>query len=112
MFVAMTEKEDEKAKAVIYDKIVEQAKNATDLMQEAKNMLMRWEGRDPEIYLLWNTMNGWVYEGFNATYDKMGVSFDKLYYESDTFVLGKMWCKKDFKKAFSSAKMMALFGLI
>jgi arginyl-tRNA synthetase len=89
MFVAMAEKEDEKAKAAIYDKIVEQAKNATDLMQEAKNMLMRWEGRDPEIYLLWNTMNGWVYEGFNATYDKMGVSFDKLYYESDTFVLGK-----------------------
>jgi arginyl-tRNA synthetase len=89
MFVAMAEKEDEKAKAAIYDKIVELAKNATDLMQEAKNMLMRWEGRDPEIYLLWNTMNGWVYEGFNATYDKMGVSFDKLYYESDTFVLGK-----------------------
>jgi|694.fasta_scaffold23652_3 arginyl-tRNA synthetase len=89
MFVAMKEKDEEKAKAAIYDKIVEQAKNATDLMQEAKNMLMRWEGRDPEIYLLWNTMNGWVYEGFNATYDKMGVSFDKLYYESDTFVLGK-----------------------
>jgi len=89
MFVAMKEKDEEKAKAAIYDKIVEQAKNATDLMQEAKNMLMRWEGRDPEIYLLWNTMNGWVYEGFNATYDKMGVSFDKFYYESDTFVLGK-----------------------
>jgi arginyl-tRNA synthetase len=89
MFVAMQEKDEEKAKAAIYDKIVEQAKNATDLMQEAKNMLMRWEGRDPEIYLLWNTMNGWVYEGFNATYHKMGVSFDKLYYESDTFVLGK-----------------------
>ena len=89
MFAAMAEKEDEKAKTAIYDKIVEQAKNATDLMQEAKNMLMRWEGRDPQIYLLWTTMNGWVYEGFNATYDKMGVSFDKLYYESDTFVLGK-----------------------
>ena len=89
MFVAMQEKDEEKAKAAIYDKIVEQAKNATDLMQEAKNMLMRWEGRDPEIYLLLNTMNGWVYEGFNATYHKMGVSFDKLYYESDTFVLGK-----------------------
>ena len=89
MFAAMAEKEDEKAKTAIYDKIVEQAKNATDLMQEAKNMLMRWEGRDPQVYLLWTTMNGWVYEGFNATYDKMGVSFDKLYYESDTFVLGK-----------------------
>jgi arginyl-tRNA synthetase len=89
MFLAMQEKEDEKAKAAIEDKIVEQAKNATDLMQEAKNMLMRWEGRDPEIYLLWNTMNAWVYEGFNKTYETMGVSFDKLYYESDTFVLGK-----------------------
>ena len=89
MFAAMAEKEEDKAKAGINDKIVEQAKNATDIMREAKQMLQLWEGRDPQVYLLWTTMNGWVYEGFNATYEKMGVSFDKLYYESDTFVLGK-----------------------
>jgi arginyl-tRNA synthetase len=52
-------------------------------------MLIKWEARDPQVYLLWNTMNGWVYEGFEATYKKMGVDFDKLYYESDTFLLGK-----------------------
>lgn len=89
MFFAMQEKEDEKAQGAIYDKIIEQAKNATDLMQEAKQMLQLWEGRDPQVYLLWSTMNGWVYSGFAATYEKMGVNFDKLYYESDTFVLGK-----------------------
>lgn len=46
-------------------------------------------GRDPETYLLWSTMNGWVYQGFDVTYQRMGVDFDKLYYESDTFLLGK-----------------------
>jgi arginyl-tRNA synthetase len=89
LYAVLAEKEDEKAKAAIKDKIVELAKNATDIMREAKNMLQRWEARDPEVYSLWKTMNGWVYEGFNATYDKIGVSFDKIYYESDTFVLGK-----------------------
>ncbi len=52
-------------------------------------MLIKWEARDPQVYLLWSTMNGWVYEGFASTYKKMGVDFDKLYYESDTFLLGK-----------------------
>jgi hypothetical protein len=51
--------------------------------------LVRWEARDPQVYLLWSTMNGWVYAGFDQTYAQMGVSFDKLYYESDTFLLGK-----------------------
>lgn len=80
---------DEKAQAAIDDKIKELAKNQTAILQEAKDMLVRWEARDPQVYLLWTTMNGWVYEGFDATYSQMGVSFDKLYYESDTFLLGK-----------------------
>jgi arginyl-tRNA synthetase len=52
-------------------------------------MLIKWEARDPQTYLLWTTMNNWVYAGFDVTYKKMGVSFDKLYYESETFLLGK-----------------------
>ena len=50
---------------------------------------MKWEQKEPETYQLWQTMNGWVYEGFDATYEQMGVDFDKLYYESDTYSLGK-----------------------
>lgn len=80
---------DEKAQAAIDDKIKELAKNQTSILQEAKDMLVKWEARDPQVYLLWTTMNSWVYAGFEQTYDKMGVSFDKLYYESDTFLLGK-----------------------
>jgi arginyl-tRNA synthetase len=80
---------DEKAQAAIDDKIKELAKNQTSILQEAKQMLVKWEARDPQVYLLWTTMNGWVYEGFEQTYAQMGVSFDKLYYESDTFLLGK-----------------------
>lgn len=80
---------DEKAIAGLDDKIKELAKNETAILREAKDLLVRWEGRDPEVYLLWTTMNGWVYDGFNKTYEKMGVDFDRLYYESDTFILGK-----------------------
>ncbi|MDB3905423.1 arginine--tRNA ligase, partial [Crocinitomicaceae bacterium] len=70
-------------------KIKELAKIHTSLLKAAKDMLIKWEARDPQVYLLWTTMNGWVYAGFEQTYDKMGVNFDKLYYESDTFLLGK-----------------------
>lgn len=80
---------DEKAQSAIHDKIKDLAKNETSLLREAKDMLVRWEGRDPEIYLMWTTMNGWVYEGFNKTYERMGVDFDRLYYESETYILGK-----------------------
>src|SRR5436190_341639 len=52
-------------------------------------MLRKWEANDPDVRTLWSTMNGWVYAGFNATYARMGVEFDKLYYESQTYVLGK-----------------------
>ena len=73
----------------IDSKIKELAKNHTPLLKEAKQMLIKWEARDPQTYLLWTTMNGWVYEGFDHTYETMGVKFDKLYYESDTYLLGK-----------------------
>ena len=65
------------------------AKAASHIMQEARAMLQRWEDGDAEVVELWKTMNGWVYQGFNATYEDMGVTFDKLYYESDTYLLGK-----------------------
>ncbi|MDG1146891.1 MAG: arginine--tRNA ligase, partial [Crocinitomicaceae bacterium] len=84
-------KEGKEPKAItgIDAKIKDLAKNQTALLLEAKQMLVKWEGRDPQVYLLWTTMNGWVYAGFESTYNAMGVDFDKLYYESDTFVLGK-----------------------
>lgn len=86
---AKAEKDDDKAIAGIDAKIKDLAKNQTSLLKEAKDMLVKWEARDPQVYLLWSTMNSWVYEGFASTYKSMGVDFDKLYYESDTFLLGK-----------------------
>jgi arginyl-tRNA synthetase len=83
------EGKDEKALAGIEDKIKDLAKNQTTLLRDAKEMLVKWEARDPQVYLLWTTMNGWVYEGFDVTYKSIGVDFDKSYYESDTFLLGK-----------------------
>jgi arginyl-tRNA synthetase len=79
----------ENAQLAIQDKIKELAKNETSLLREAKDMLVKWEARDPQTYLLWTTMNNWVYAGFETTYHKMGVDFDKLYYESETYLLGK-----------------------
>lgn len=64
------------------------AKNAP-IINEAQKMLRAWEAGDPETIKLWKTMNNWVYSGFNQTYASMGVSFDKIYYESDTYILGK-----------------------
>lgn len=81
-------KEDKAVKA-LDDKIKDLAKNQTSLLLEAKEMLVKWEARDPQVYLLWTTMNSWVYQGFDITYKAMGVDFDKLYYESETFLLGK-----------------------
>ena len=66
-----------------------EAEKQAPIMKLATEMLQKWEQRDPEILHLWSMMNGWVYEGFNATYKKMGVDFEKLYYESDTYLLGK-----------------------
>lgn len=59
------------------------------VMKEAKEMLLKWEAGDQEVVDLWKKMNGWVYKGFDKTYEKIGVGFDKLYFESDTYKLGK-----------------------
>lgn len=67
----------------------DEAKNASPLMAEAREMLRHWEAKDPEIRSLWEMMNSWVYAGFDETYDRMGVGFDKIYYESSTYLKGK-----------------------
>ncbi|MCH5220150.1 MAG: arginine--tRNA ligase [Muribaculaceae bacterium] len=67
----------------------EEAEKASTLMAEAREMLRRWEAGDPEIRGLWQTMNTWVYDGFDKTYKRMGVDFDKIYYESETYLEGK-----------------------
>ena len=67
----------------------EQAKREAPLMVEAQQMLKRWEEGDKEVRALWEKMNGWVYAGFDETYDRLGVGFDKVYYESQTYLLGK-----------------------
>lgn len=67
----------------------EEAKRQAPLMVEAQTMLKKWEDGDVEVRKLWNTMNSWVYEGFDQTYQKMGVGFDKIYYESQTYLDGK-----------------------
>ena len=67
----------------------EKAKQEAPLIKEAHEMLVKWEQNDPEVRALWEKMNNWVYAGFNETYQKMGVSFDKIYYESQTYLKGK-----------------------
>ena len=67
----------------------EEAKKQAPIMQEAQAMLRKWEAKDEEVYSLWQTMNGWVYDGFDVTYKALGVDFDKVYYESQTYLLGK-----------------------
>lgn len=68
---------------------LEDAPKQTAIMQEAQAMLLKWEARDPEVMSLWKKMNGWVYDGFARTYETIGVDFDKLYYESETYINGK-----------------------
>lgn len=67
----------------------DEAKNLAPIMEEAREMLRQWEAGDSATVELWKTMNGWVYEGFDKTYKRMGVAFDKIYYESETYLLGK-----------------------
>ena len=67
----------------------EEAEKKSTLMQEAREMLKKWEDNDPEVRALWEKMNSWVYAGFDETYRRMGVDFDKIYYESQTYLEGK-----------------------
>ncbi len=77
------------AELVESGKSKDEAEKKAPLMLEAQEMLLKWEQKEPEVYALWEKMNGWVYNGFATTYKTMGVDFDKLYYESDTYLLGK-----------------------
>ncbi|MFK7757457.1 MAG: arginine--tRNA ligase [Flavobacteriales bacterium] len=67
----------------------ETAEKTAPILSEAQEMLRKWEAKDPEVYALWKKMNSWVYGGFEHTYTEMGVDFDKLYYESNTYLKGK-----------------------
>lgn len=67
----------------------DEAEKQAPILIEAQEMLRRWEAKDPEVIQLWEMMNGWVYEGFNETYERLGVAFNKIYYESNTYLLGK-----------------------
>lgn len=69
--------------------VAEHGEDNTPILLEAREMLHKWENGDSEVRELWSKMNGWVYDGFDATYREMGVDFDKLYYESDTYLIGK-----------------------
>ena len=76
----------------------EEAEKKSPLMQEAREMLRRWEAGDPEVVALWEMMNQWVYEGFDETYKKLGITFDKVYYESQTYLVGKEMVLEGVKK--------------
>ena len=76
----------------------EEAKKQAPILLEAQQMLRRWEAKDPAVYSLWETMNGWVYEGFDVTYKALGVHFDKVYYESQTYLLGKNLVREGLEK--------------
>lgn len=89
LFEAYENTEDEKKKLGVKRKIAGVTKEYTSLLRDAQEMLVKWEAKDPQTYLLWSTMNGWVYQGFESTYKRMGVDFDKLYYESETYLIGK-----------------------
>ena len=76
----------------------EQAKQEAPLIKEAHEMLVKWEQNDPEVRALWEKMNSWVYAGFDETYKKMGVGFDKIYYESQTYLKGKAKVEEGLEK--------------
>ena len=76
----------------------DEAKEAAPSIKAARELLLKWEAGDPETRSLWAKMNSWVYEGFKATYDRMGVDFDKNYYESNTYILGRDMVMKGLEK--------------
>lgn len=86
----LSDEAKEKAKA--------EAEDASPLMQETREMLRKWEAGDKEVRKLWEMMNNWVYQGFDVTYKRLGVSFDKIYYESQTYLLGKSTVMEGLKK--------------
>ena len=82
----------------------EEASARSGLMAEARKMLVKWEEHDDEVRELWSMMNGWVYEGFDKTYDKLGITFHKIYYESETYLLGKAIVEQGVKQGVLTRK--------
>ena len=108
-YVLFDKKYKEELKALLpadFDSLDEKAKEAakakaeseSTLMREAREMLVKWEANDPEVRHLWETMNQWVYDGFDVTYKRMGVAFEKIYYESQTYLLGKALVQEGLEK--------------
>ena len=79
-------------------KTEEEAEKNAEIFLEAKDLLIKWENRDPEVRKLWKLMNNWVYDGFDKTYNTLGVNFDKIYYESETYLYGKKEVEKGLNK--------------
>lgn len=90
-FYVLFDKEYKKqiAELISQGKIQKEAENQAPLIIEAREMLQKWEAHDPQVLELWNKMNNWVYDGFEKTYNELGITFDKTYYESQTYGLGK-----------------------
>jgi len=86
------------AQLIAEAKTEEEAKKQAPIIIEAQEMLLKWEAGDKEVVSLWKTMNSWVYSGFEVTYKNMGVDFDTLYYESDTYLLGKDFVAQGLEK--------------
>jgi len=89
---------EEVAALVAQGKDKETAEKEAPVMQEAQELLRKWEAGDAGVYKLWQQMNGWVYEGFDITYKRLGLDFDKMYYESDTYLLGKELVEEGLQK--------------
>ena len=88
------------AEGMAEDAAKEKAKQEAPLIKEAHEMLVKWENNDPEVRALWAKMNQWVYAGFDETYKALGVSFDKIYYESNTYLEGKEKVEEGLEKGF------------
>lgn len=76
----------------------EQAERSAPIMQQTQEMLVKWEAGEPQVRDLWRKMNGWVYDGFDATYNRIGSNFDKIYYESETYLLGRKFVEEGLEK--------------
>jgi len=94
---------EEKTKE-LHDEIRELVRNNTPIMQEVREMLLKWEQGDNETIALWKRMNSWVYEGFDITYNRIGSDFDKTYYESETYLLGKYFIEEGLSKGVFTRK--------
>ena len=98
-YVAFDKEYKEQVQAMVSDGMAkERAEKEAPILLEAQDLLIRWEDGDEDVINLWKTMNGWVYDGFEQTYAALGVSFDKLYFESDTYLLGKDIVAEGLKK--------------